>query len=236
MFKVALIGLDGQSVPTWVSDTFDKEGIAFVAQQCTSREMLAEVAGDADVVWVFGSHQSLYAENLDVIPKCGAIIRTGSGTDNVPVKEATERGIIVANTPDALTDAVSDHAIGLLFSIIRTIPVQDRAIRNGSWDRHIAKNRWHLHDQTLGLVGFGRIAQAVARKMSGFRLNVLAYDPYISAARMAEQNVQAAALDQVLQQADFVSIHCPLTPETFHLIDERALRQMQPHAVLINTS
>ncbi|HZQ07134.1 MAG TPA: C-terminal binding protein [Anaerolineae bacterium] len=236
MFKVALIGLDGQTVPTWVSDTFEKEGIEFIAQQCTSREMLAQVAGDADVVWVLGSHQSLYAENLDVIPKCSAIIRTGSGTDNVPVKEATARGILVANTPDALTDAVSDHAIGLLFSVIRTIPVQDRAMRSGTWDRHVAKNRWHLHGQTLGLIGFGRIAQAVARKLRGFQLHFIAYDPYVSAAVMAEQNVQAATLDHVLQQADFVSVHCPLTPETHYLIDERALRQMKPHAVLINTS
>src|SRR5919201_1935551 len=108
-FKVALVALDEQKVPEWVPAKFAQEGIEFVVQECTSREELARLAGDADVVWVFGTHYCLYPENLDVIPRCGGIIRTGSGTDNIPVEEATRRGIVVANTPDALSDSVSDH-------------------------------------------------------------------------------------------------------------------------------
>lgn len=235
-FKVALVALDGQSVPDWVPDRFAQEGIDFVAKECTSREMLAQMAGDADIVWVFGTHYCLYAENLDVIPRCGGIIRTGSGTDNVPVEQATRRGIVVANTPDAMTDSVSDHAIGLLFAVIRQIAVQDRAVRRGIWDRNLAWPNWHLTGQTLGLIGFGRIPQAIARKLRGYEMTVLAYDPYISDESMAEQNVRAASLEEVLAQSDFVSIHAPLIKETHHLIDERALRRMKPRAVLINTA
>lgn len=235
-FKVALVALDGQKLPDWVPATFAEAGIDFVAHECTSREMLAQVAGDADVVWVFGTHYCLYAENLDVIPRCGGIIRTGSGTDNIPVQEATRRGIVVANTPDALTDSVSDHAIGLLFAVIRQIAVQDRAVRSGKWDRYLGYPNNHLTGQTLGLVGFGRIPQAVARKLRGYEMTVLAYDPYVSAERMAEQNVRAAGLDELLSRSDFVSVHTPLVNETRHLIDENALRKMKPRAVLINTA
>src|SRR5581483_10214160 len=98
-FKVALVALDHQTVPDWVPETFAKAGIDFVAQECTSRQELANLAGDADVVWVFGTHYCVYEENLDVLTHCGGIIRTGSGTDNIPVQEATRRGIVVANTP-----------------------------------------------------------------------------------------------------------------------------------------
>ena len=122
-FKVALIARDvstrEQPIPQWIIETFEKEEINFVSKECTTREEMAALAGDADVVWVFGDHQDVMtSENLDVLPQCGAIIRTGSGCDNVPVDEATKLGIIVANTPRAVSGPVSDHTIGLLFAVI----------------------------------------------------------------------------------------------------------------------
>lgn len=236
-FKVALVGgLQAEGVPGWVSERLAQAGIAFVARNCKSRAELAELAGDADVVWSFGDHECLYAENLDVIPRCGVILRTGSGTDNIPVKEATQLGIIVANTPEAISDAVSNHAIGLLFAVIRQIVVQDRALRRGQWDRYLGWPRWHLHGRTLGLIGFGHVARLVARKMSGFDLTLLAHDPYVPAETMAGAGVQAAPLDELLSSSDFVSIHCPLSDSTHHLIGERELRLMKPEAILINTA
>jgi D-3-phosphoglycerate dehydrogenase len=236
LFKVALVGLDGQTVPDWVYERFAQEHIAFAVRECISREELAEVAGDADIVWVFGSHRCVYAENLDVIPRCGAIIRTGSGTDNVPVAEATRRGIIVANTPDAVSDAVAEHTIGLLFACIRQIAVQDRAVRRGTWDRYLAWPGWHLQGQTLGLIGFGRIPQFLVRKLRGFDLRVLAYDPYADPGKAGALGVHITDLDAVLSGADYLSVHTPLTRETHHIIDERALRAMKPRALLVNTS
>src|SRR5215470_19892267 len=134
-FKVALVGMDGKTVPEWVYAELNQASIDFVFKQCKSREDLADVGGDADVIWVFGNHESVYKENLDVLKRCGAIIRSGSGTDNIPVAEATKLGIVVANTPEAISDSVSNHAIGLLFAAMRQIAAQDRFTRAGKWDR-----------------------------------------------------------------------------------------------------
>ena len=235
-FKVALVALNNQSVPDWVSGPLVQAGIDFVARDCVTREALAQHAGDADVVWVMGSHECLYAENLDVIPRCGAIIRAGSGTDNIPIAEATQRGIIVANTPGATSDSVSDHALGLLLAVTRQIARQDRIIRQGQWAATQGWPGWHLHGQSLGLVGFGHIPQLLVKKVRGYDFTVRAYDPFVNAEAMAAHGVQAASLEAVMAQSDFVSVHCPLTKDTRHLIGEKELRAMKPTAVLINTA
>jgi D-3-phosphoglycerate dehydrogenase len=239
-FKVALVGLDGQIVPDWVVSGLAEQGIDLVVHECQTHQELAQWAGDAEVVWVFGSSRCLHGqmspEELSILRTCGAIIRTGSGTDNVPVKAATKLGIVVANTPDALNDAVSDHAIGLLFALIRQIPLQDRNMRARIWDRNRGFPRWHLKGQTLGLVGFGRIAQSVAQKLAGFRLTTLAYDPFVASEVFAQHAVRSVSLEELMEQSDFVSIHCPLTPETRHLIGTTQLRRMKREAFLINTS
>jgi D-3-phosphoglycerate dehydrogenase len=235
-FKVALVGLDGQSVPDWVATRLVEDRIDLVIGECVTDEDLARYAADADLVWLFGGSRVLTPRNLALLPRCGAIVRTGSGTDNVPLEAATELGIIVANTPDAAADAVSDHAVGLLFAALRQISVQDRAVRGGVWDRYLAWPRWPLRGRTLGLVGFGRIAQLLGRKLSGFELTKLVYDPLVSADAVARYGARLASLEEVLTRSDVVSIHCPLTPETHHLIDEQALRRMKPTAVLVNTA
>ena len=235
-FKVSLVGIDGDHVPEWVYAELKKAKIDFVFKPCKSRAELAEVGGDADVIWVFGNHESVYKENLDVLKKCGAIIRTGSGTDNIPVAEATKLGIIVANTPLAASDTVADHAIGLLFAVTRQIVNQDRLVRAGKWDRNLAWPNYHLRGQTLGLIGFGHIARLVARKMSGFDMKLVSHDPVVGPEVMAPFNVKALPFDALLKEADYVFVHTPLLPTTRHLINERALRQMKPTAVLINTS
>ena len=239
-FKVALVGLDGQAVPDSVVSGLAEQTISLVVHECENREELAQWASDADVVWVFGSSRCLHGqmspEELSILPKCGAIIRTGSGTDNVPVKAATKLGIVVANTPDALNDAVSDHAIGLLFAVIRQIALQDRNMRNRIWDRTRGYPNWHLRGQTLGLVGFGRIARTLVRKLAGFELTNLAYDPFAPQEIFSKQGVQSVSLEELFRQSDFVSIHCPLTPQTHHLIGRAELEKMKRTAILINTS
>ena len=234
-FKVALVATEGLVVPDWVHETMVRENVDFVAGECTSREELARLAGDADIVWVNGGSRVVSADALSAIPRCAAIVRTGSGTDNIPVEEATKMGIVVAHTPEAHHQEVSDHAIGLLFTVVRQTAAQDRATRAGKWDPDCTI-RWHLVGQTLGLVGFGLIARLVAKKVGGFDMTVLACDPYVSARTMAEVGVQAASLNELLSRSDFVSLHSPLTKETHHMIGERELRLMKPEAVLVNTS
>ena len=242
-FKVSLISRDDSTrddpIPQWVLDTFQKEGINFVSKECTTRDEMASLAGDADVVWVFGDHQDVMtSENLDVLPQCGAIIRTGSGCDNIPVDAATKLGIIVANTPTAVSGPVSEHTIGLLFAVIRHIPFLDRGIRAGKWQQvEIGRKRgWHLQGKTLGLIGFGNIPRLVVKKLSGFDLTVLVCDPYVEKDVIVSAGAESETMENVLSKSDFVSVHCPYTQDTYHLIDERALRLMQPHAIFINTS
>ncbi len=239
-FKVALVSGWGEGpVPEWLIQGFAEHSIEFEAQECATRDDLERWAGDADVVWVFGHCPALTpecAENLAVLPRCGAILRSGSGTDNVPVVRATELGIVVANTPDAVTDGVADHTVGLLFAAARRIMAFDRAMRRGKWERAPGYANPHIQGRTLGLVGFGRIGRRVTQRLRGFDLAVLAYDPYVDPDVMAQHGAQAAPLDELLARADFVSIHCPLTDETRRLIGERELRLMKRTAVLINTS
>ncbi len=145
-------------------------------------------------------------------------------------------GIIVANTPEAVTEPVSDHAISLLFSVMRQIPPQDRLVKKGQWSAKIAFPGRLYRSATLGLVGFGHIAQRVARKLMGFEMRILVYDPYVSPKVIEELGVQSVELEELLKQSDFISLHCPITKETHHLIGEEELRMMRPEAILINTS
>ena len=235
-FKITLAGLDDQTVPDWVSQEMVNNNIEFVVHECKTKNELAKYCGDADLVWLFGGSEILTANNLDAIPKCGAIIRSGSGTDNVAVSEATKLGILVANTPDATSGNVSDHAIGLLFSIIRQITAQDRRVRQGIWDSDQAYPNWHLKDQTMGLVGFGKSAQMVAKKMIAFEVQLLVYDPYVENKKIIKLGAKKVSLKELLSESDFVSLHCPLTQETNNLISEKELRLMKSKAILINTS
>lgn len=235
-FKVAMVHMDPEELPPWVPETMANSDIEFVFQECETRAQLVACAADADVVWVFGGSPIVTAESLDDLTRCGALIRTGSGTDNIPIAAATAHGIIVANTPQAFNDGVSDHTIGLLLSVVRQIAIQDRTVRTGVWDREIAYPNWHLQGQTLGLIGFGHIARLVTRKLSGYEMTVLAHDPFVSPETVAEHGVQAASMEEVLSGSDFVSLHCPLLDATHHLVGERELRMMKPRAILINTS
>jgi len=236
MVKVALVDLDGQPVPDWVPQTLAQAGIDLMCRQCNTRDEMAAHANDAEIVWLFGGNRVLHGGTLEVLPKCRAIVRTGSGTDNVPIDEATRRGIVVSNTPAALSDAVSDHVITLLMSVVRRLPRLDRQVRAGGFDQLQGKPFNTLVGRTFGLVGFGHIAQQVARKLRGFDMRWLVYDPFMSADAVAMHGAEPVSLDELLSESDFVSLHCPLIPGTRKLIGAPQLRRMKPTAILINTS
>jgi D-3-phosphoglycerate dehydrogenase len=123
-----------------------------------------------------------------------------------------------------------------MFAVIRQIARQDGLVRQGTWDRHRAWPNWHLVGQTFGLVGFGRIARLVAKKIGGFELKLIACDPVIDRQTMEEHGALKVSLEELLSRSDFVSIHVPLAEKTRHTIGERELRLMKPTAVLINTA
>ena len=161
------------------------------------------------------------------------IANVAVGFDNIDVPAATALGILVTNTPDVLTDTTADFAFALMLAAARRIPEAHAFVHSGEW------SRWSIdmlvgqdvHHRTLGILGMGRIGQAVARRGAGFSMNVLYHD-----AHKSDFDARYASKDDVLRQADFVSLHVPLTPETRHYIGERELRLMKPSAVLINTA
>ena len=236
VFKAFMAANDQGPVPDWVLQSFDDEGIDFVYRECVTPEEVVEVGSDADVVWVITPLHLITAYSLSKLSNCVAVLRSGSGTDNVDVEAATREGILIANTPDSVTETTSDHAIALLFSVVRRIPYNDRAVRAGGWREESSYIPHHLTGGTLGIVGFGRIGRRVAEKVPGFRMKVLAFDPYVPDDVMREAGVEKVPLDDLLQRSDFVSLHTPLTPETFHLIGERELRLMRPNAYLVNVA
>jgi glyoxylate reductase len=167
------------------------------------------------------------AELLAACPDLKAIANMAVGTDNIDLEAAAERGIPVGNTPDVLTDATADLAFALLLALARRIPEGAAQVREGRWRtwEPAAGLGADLAGATLGIVGRGRIGDAVARRAEGFGMEVL-----------ASSRRSGVPLDELLERADFVSLHCPLTPATRHLIGPDALRRMKPSARLVNTA
>ena len=234
--SVSLVAIDRAEPPDWLHDRLREHGARLQIQLCESGEEVVTAADGADVVWIFGGSRLITADVVRQLPRCGAILRSGTGTDNVAVDEATKFGIYVANTPETTTDTVAEHAIGLLFAVLRRIALQDRAVRRGIWDSFYELPHAHVTSGTLGLIGFGRIARAVARKMSGFDMRILTFDPLINPDKLSRYDVEFVSLESLLQDSDFVSVHCPLTETTRGLIDENALARIKLGAVLVNTA
>jgi glyoxylate reductase len=173
-------------------------------------------------------------------PRLRAVCTYAVGYDNVDVPAATARGVIVANTPGVLTDATADCAMGLILAAARRLCEGDRLVRQGhfsGWEPEFLLGL-DLHDALLGVVGFGRIGQAVARRALGFsmRVAVAEHSPAPPVADDLRDRVQVLPLPDLLREADVISLHLPLTAATHHLIDAAALRLMKPTAVLVNTA
>jgi D-3-phosphoglycerate dehydrogenase len=159
--------------------------------------------------------------------------RAGAGMDTIDVDAATERGIIVMNTPGGNTTAVAEHTLALLLALARRVAVADATLKAGRWE----KNRLQgveLLGKTLGILGLGRIGGEVARRALGFRMQVLAYDPYLTREAAERLGVDSVELDELLTRSDFITIHTPLTGDTRHLIGEAELARMKPGVRLIN--
>ncbi|SFU72300.1 C-terminal binding protein [Pseudoduganella namucuonensis] len=165
-------------------------------------------------------------------PDLRIVARLGVGLDNIAVRAATERGVQVTNVPDYCVEEVSDHAVGFALAWTRGLVFFDREVRAGRWAPADAKLR-RLGALTCGLIGFGRIGRATARKLGAFGCRLLAHDPFLSA---DAGEVKRATLDTLLAESDIVIVHAPLTEDTRHLIDEARLSRMRPGGLLINVS
>lgn len=178
-------------------------------------------------------------EIIENAPNLKAISTVSVGVDHIDVAEATKRGIIVTHTPEVLTETTADLAWALIMATARRVAEADRFIRKRMW-----KGPWRIdfmlgHDvygATLGIIGLGRIGQAVVRRARGFRMKILYYDIVRRETIERELNAEYTPLEELLKKSDIITIHVPLTPETFHLIDEEKLKKMKNTSILVNTS
>jgi glyoxylate reductase len=173
------------------------------------------------------------------VPGLKVVSNVAVGYNNIDVAAARKRGVVVTNTPDVLTETTADFAFMLLMAAARRVVEADRYVRAGNWKTWKWDLLWgaDIHGKTLGVVGFGRIGRAVARRGLGFGMRVLYYDTVrAEAAAERELNATAVDMDTLLRQSDFVTLHTLLTPETRHLINERTLRLMKKTAILINAA
>jgi D-3-phosphoglycerate dehydrogenase / 2-oxoglutarate reductase len=212
----------------------DPLGVEIRAGQCRSEDEVIALARDASAI--LNCYAKMTARVIGELKCCKVIARYGIGVDNVDLAAATRAKIVVTNVPDYCVDEVSDHALALFLALARRVVAADQAVKGGAWDVVAHKGIQRLRGQTFGLLGFGKIARALAAKAQALGLRVVAADPFVDAEAMVRLNVRAVDMDTLLAESDAVSVHVPLSPETRGIIGERALARMKPTAFLINTS
>ncbi len=210
------------------------EGIRVTAPgQMARAETLAAIA-DADAL-IIRSATKVDKEILAAAPNLKLIARAGVGVDNVDVNEATGRGVVVMNTPEGNTIATAEHAFGLMLALARHIPEAEISMRGGKWDRKSFMGI-ELRGKTLGIVGFGRIGRAIAKRALAFEMTVIAHDPYVPVDVAADLGVEMVSLDTLWSRADFITLHSVITDETRDMINRNSIARMKKGVRIINAA
>jgi D-3-phosphoglycerate dehydrogenase len=210
------------------------QGVTYHAPGKMSRTDVLAVIDTADGMIVRSGTQA-DAELLEKATRLKAIVRAGVGVDNIDLAKATECGVVVMNTPQANTIATAEHTMALMLALARHIPQSQASLLNGQWERTKFVGT-ELRGKTLGLVGFGRVGQAVAKRALAFEMTVIAYDPYVAVEVGKRLGVEIVALEEVLSRADYLSLHAVATPETYHLLNAKTLSQMKDGVRIINAA
>lgn len=221
--------------------SIEREGLADVAEvveltndvggsAADARETLAE----ADAV--INLRYDLDAESVALLDDCQVISRYGIGVDNIATDAARERGIPVTNVPDYCLEEVSIHALSLWLALSRGLPTYDDAVAAGDWDRSAAAPIHRLSTRTVGVVGYGAIGRAVGERAAALGADVLASDPFLSPADVANDPAELVSFETLLDCADFVTVHSPLTPDTRELFDADAFSRMRDDAYFVNVA
>ncbi|WP_106536394.1 phosphoglycerate dehydrogenase [Haloactinopolyspora alba] len=198
------------------------------------RDALLPAIADVDAILV-RSATKVDAEAIEAAKNLKVIARAGVGLDNVDVKAATQAGVMVVNAPTSNITSAAELAIGLLLATARNIAPANQALKDGEWKRSKYAGE-ELFEKTVGVVGLGRIGVLVAQRLAAFGMDVIAYDPFVPAARAAQLGVRSVSLDELLAESDFITVHLPKTPETVGLIGDQALRKVKPSVRVINAA
>jgi D-3-phosphoglycerate dehydrogenase len=233
--------------PNW---DYEKEELGQFAEikvvRCGSYFELLSLCKDVDILMVGDiKHIPLTREALKKLPKLKLISVYGVGIDAIDLKAASELGILVANAPEYGVEDVADHTLALMLSLLKRIPMLDSELRKRGWSS-IRTNIKYLKEKfgafrelsslVVGLIGFGRIGRAVARRLQPFDCKIIAYDPYVPDYIFQQYQVRESNFENLLSSSDIISIHVTLSKETYHLLDEKAFQLMKDGAMLVNTS
>jgi D-3-phosphoglycerate dehydrogenase / 2-oxoglutarate reductase len=200
----------------------------------SDRSQLLPALADADAV-IVRSATTIDAEALEHAPRLRVIARAGVGLDNVDVEAATRAGVMVVNAPTSNIVSAAEHAVALLLAAARHVPQAMASLRDGQWKRS-AFTGVELQDKVVGILGLGKIGVLVAQRLAAFGMTVIAYDPYVAAARAAQLGVRLVGLDELLAEADFISVHLPKNAETAGLLSDRQLGHVKPGVRIINAA
>ena len=222
-----------------VSDTIDQAGIDILSQVAQvdvktglSPEELIKIMPEYDALMI-RSGTRVTKEAIEAGTQLKIIGRAGVGVDNVDVPAATRQGIVVVNSPEGNTIAAAEHALAMMLSMSRYIPDANQSLKNGKWDRKSFVGT-EVYKKTLGIVGLGKIGSHIAAAAKALGMKLIAYDPFISIERAEQLGCRLVDMDLLLQEADYITLHLPKTPETTNLIDAKALAKMKPTTRIIN--
>jgi len=202
---------------------------------CSTPAQVLEAVRDADVALC---GREPYTEGVFAgAPKLKMVIRYGVGVDTIDLNAATKHGVVVGYLPDFCIREVANHALVLLLNCAKKVPQLDRRIRTEGWDaRSILTPMGPIHGETVGLIAFGNIAEALADRLKVLQMRVIAHDPFCPEMRFVQAGVESVSLDQLARQSDYVSCHLPLNPHTHGMLDASFFAQMKPTAYFVNTS
>lgn len=211
-------------------------GAEVIGAQCkTGGKSLLKFVKDADAI--LQQYAEIRADVIEELEKCKVIARYGIGVDILDLEACKRKGIIVTNVPYYCVNEVADHAISMALMLIRRIPMYWKAVREGKWHWSASGAPIHrIEGQVFGLIGFGKIARNIARKVKAFGFQVWAYDPYVHEFFMKEEGVRKVEFEEIIKESDVLCLQVPLNEKTHHMIGEKELKMMKNSAILINTS
>jgi D-3-phosphoglycerate dehydrogenase len=207
--------------------------LEYISDNENVHEQLTAFLKDPNTVAVVSGAEPITREMLEAADSLKIISMHGVGLNHIDVKAAEEKGIIVKAVPGGNAEAVADLTWGLIFSVMRHIPAADRDIRQGGWNKFYGRS---VNGKTLGIVGFGHIGRAVAKRAAGFEMQILAYDVFQDETAAAKLNTQYCSLNELYETADIITLHVPLVKETEKMVDIHSFRTMKSSSVLINVS
>jgi D-3-phosphoglycerate dehydrogenase len=216
--------------------------IEVISRKCATEDEIVDLARDADALVVSTRH-FITRTLLQRLNRCRVVGSYGVGLDHIDLPAAADLGVIVTHYPHYCTNEVADHAMALILALNRRVHELDQDLRQGAWNRHIAGTRGMLRgpipplrEQTLGIVGLGRIGTKVAERARPFGLTILAADPHLDDETASARGAALVTFDELLRRADIVTLHCPLTPQTQGFMNAEAFARMKPTAFFVNTA